>query len=484
MKATDIRVETVEVTFDDERLSVPLHLSKGVIEAITYAAVTVRARTRGGTGVQGTGAILLSDVWAFPAPELDHEEKDRLMRRLCRAIAAWLEDDLYEDPIQKGIRLEQAAVELAGQLAEDEPLLQSTPSLHFATWPADGGGKMQMPRLAVLNCMAPFDAAIHDAWGAALPAPLYAAYTAEYLNEDLSAGLGADFAGRYPADYLGPRRRTLSVQHVVGFNDALTPTDEEGAERREEIVKCATASLNERGENPSALPADLTTWIERDRLRYFKLKLRGQSPAEDAERLIEVYTAASQAMEAAGVVGGPRLSVDPNEAYQQAAMMLEVLDRVALEKPQTLAALDYIEQPTPRDLGAYTDTLHDVAARVPVVVDESLDDLDNLDWIHRLGWSGLAVKTCKGHTHSLLAYCWGRQHGLYLTLQDLTNPGLALVHSVNFCAHLRLDVDCFEGNYRQFMPLSRPHEQAAHPAYFQVSDGQLLLPPDMGPGLY
>ncbi len=451
MKATDIRVETVEVTFDDERLSVPLHLSKGVIEAITYAAVTVHARTRGGAGVQGTGAILLSDVWAFPAPDLDHEEKDRLMRRLCRAIAAWLKDDQYEDPIQKGIRLEQAAVELAGQLAEDEPLLQSTP----------------MPRLAVLNCMAPFDAAIHDAWGAAMPAPLYAAYTADNLNEDLSAGLGADFAGRYPADYLGPRRRMLSVQHVVGFNDALTP-----------------AEVDPHQPSPADLPTDLTTWIGRDRLRYFKLKLRGQSPAEDAGRMVEVYTAASRATEAAGVAGGPRLSVDPNEAYQKADTMLEVLDRVAVEKPQVLSALDYIEQPTPRDLGAYTDTLHDVAARVPVVVDESLDDIDNLDWIHRLGWSGLAVKTCKGHTHSLLAYCWGRQHGLYITLQDLTNPGLALVHSVNFCAHLRLDVDCFEGNYRQFMPLSRPREQAAHPAYFQVTDGQLTLPPDMGPGLY
>ena len=451
MKATNIRAETVEVTFDDERLSVPLHLSKGVIEAITYATVTVRARTRAGAGVQGVGAILLSDVWAFPAPDLTHEEKDRLMRRLCRAIAAWLQDDLYEDPIEKGIRLEQAAVELAAQLADEEPLLQRTP----------------LPRLAVLNCMAPFDAALHDAWGAALPVPLYAAYTATYLNQDMGAWLGADFAGRYPADYLGPRRRALSVQHVVGFNDALTP-----------------AEVDPQQPAPADLPADLTTWIERDRVRWLKLKLRGQSPAEDAERLIEVYAVASQALEAAGVAGGPRLSVDPNEAYQQPAMMLEMLDRVAAEKPQVLPALDYIEQPTPRDLGAYTDTLHEVAARVPVVVDESLDDLENLDWIHRLGWSGLAVKTCKGHTHSLLAYCWGRHHRLYLTLQDLTNPGLALVHSANFCAHLRLDVDCFEGNYRQFMPLSRPHEQAAHPAYFQIADGQLILPPDMGPGLY
>ncbi len=451
MKATDIRAETVEVSFDDERLSVPLHLSKGVIEAITYAAVTVRARTRGGAAVQGTGAILLSDVWAFPAPDLTHEEKDRLMRRLCRAIAAWLQDDPFEDPIEKGIRLEQAAVELAAQLAGEEPLLQSTP----------------MPRLAVLNCMAPFDAALHDAWGAALPVPLYAAYTADNLNQDLSANLGADFAGSYPADYLGTRRRALFVQHVVGFNDALTP-----------------AEADPQQPAPADLPADLTSWIARDRLRCLKLKLRGQSPAEDAERLIEVHAVASQAMEAAGVAGGPRLSVDPNEAYQEAAMMLEVLDRVTAQKPQALAALDYIEQPTPRDLAAYSDTLHDVAARVPVVVDESLDDLDNLDWIHRLGWSGLAVKTCKGHTHSLLAYCWGRHHRLYLTLQDLTNPGLALVHSANFCAHLRLDVDCFEGNYRQFMPLSRPHEQAAHPAYFQVTDGQLLLPPDMASGLY
>ena len=451
MKATDIRVETVEVTFDDERLSVPLHLSKGVIEAITYATVTVQVRTRAGAAVQGVGAILLSDVWAYPAPDLSHAQKDRLMRRLCTAIAAWLEDDLYEDPIQKGIRLERAAVELAVQLAGEEPLLQKAP----------------LPRLAALNCMAPFDAALHDAWGAALPVPLYAAYTAAYLNQDLSAVLGAGFAGRYPADYLAPRRRALSVQHVVGFNDALTP-----------------AEVDRQQPAPADLPADLSSWIARDRVRYLKLKLRGQSPSEDAGRLIEVHTVASQALDAAGVAGGPRLSVDPNEGYQQPNMMLEMLDRVAAQSPQALPALDYIEQPTPRDLGAYTETLHAVAARAPVVVDESLDDLDSLDWIPRLGWSGLAVKTCKGHTHSLLAYCWGRHHRLYLTLQDLTNPGLALVHSANFCAHLHLDVDCFECNQRQFMPLSRPQEQAAHPAYFQIADGQLILSTEMGPGLY
>ena len=467
MKATDIRVETVEVTFDDERLSVPLHLSRGVIEAITYAKVIVHARTRAGGGVQGVGAILLSDVWAYPAPDLTHEQKDQLMRRLCTAISAWLEDDLYEDPIEKGARLERAAVVLAAQLADEEPLLQKAP----------------FPRLAVLNCMAPFDAALHDAWGAALPVPLYAAYTAAYLNQDLSVSLGVDFAGRYPADYLSPRRRALAVQHVVGFNDALTPAEVDRQQPTPAIFD--RRQVSENLESAAAkLPVDLTSWIARDRVRYLKLKLRGQSPTEDAERLIEVHTVASQALHDTGVPGGPRLSVDPNEGYQQPNMMLEMLDRVAAEKPQLLSALDYIEQPTPRDLGAYTDTLHAVAARVPVVVDESLDDLDNLDQIRRLGWSGLAVKTCKGHTHSLLAYCWGRHHRLYLTLQDLTNPGLALVHSANFCAHLHLDVDCFECNQRQFMPLARPQEKADYPAYFQLTDGQLVLPAAMGPGLY
>ena len=142
---------------------------------------------------------------------------------------------------------------------------------------------------------------------------------------------------------------------MVGFNDALTP-----------------AEVDRQQPTPADLPADLTTWIARDRVRYLKLKLRGQSPTEDAERLIEVHAVASQALDAAGVPGGPRLSVDPNEGYQQPNMMLEMLERVAAERPQLLSALDYIEQPTPRDLGAYTDTLHAVAARVPVVVDESL----------------------------------------------------------------------------------------------------------------
>jgi hypothetical protein len=100
------------------------------------------------------------------------------------------------------------------------------------------------------------------------------------------------------------------------------------------------------------------------------------------------------------------------------------------------------------------------------------------------GWSGIALKTCKGQTPSLLAYCWGKQTGHYLTMQDLTNPGLALVHSANLCSQLALSVDYFEGNSRQYMPQSRPAERAAFPAYFHVTAGSLHIPAAQGPGLY
>ncbi len=62
MKLTDIRVESVAVAYSDERLSVPLLLSRGTIYACTYVKVTLQVRSRAGKLAQGLGAILLSDL--------------------------------------------------------------------------------------------------------------------------------------------------------------------------------------------------------------------------------------------------------------------------------------------------------------------------------------------------------------------------------------------------------------------------------------
>jgi L-alanine-DL-glutamate epimerase-like enolase superfamily enzyme len=448
-KAWDVQVEAVDLRLSDERLATPLLLSRGAITEITYARVAIQVRTRAGLVSRGEGAILLSDVWAFPDPAYSHAQKDALMRALCEAIAVWLRcDGDFEDPLEKGYKLEQTLPQLVRQIERDFPFL------------APGA----FPYLAALNCLSPFDAAVHDAWGRALGAPVYAFYDTEWLNADLGYYLGAAFHGRFPAMYWGKRRTRLAVQHVVGIADRLEVGDGD-------VLSGAAGGL----------PQTLGWWIRRDGVRCFKVKSHGQDPIADAQRLVTVF-------EIARNVGIPleqiHLSLDPNEACPDAAFVLELLDYLAAEAPAVFAALDYIEQPVQRNLARQTVALHEVAARKPVIIDESLDHLENLSLLGPLGWSGLSVKTCKGQTHCLLAYCWGRQNSQFLTLQDLTNPGLALVHSANLCAQLALSVGYFEYNSRQFMPEAALEEHAGYAPYFRVSAGEVQLPVEGHAGLY
>lgn len=441
-RPSDVNVVAADVTFSDERLSTPLVMSKGTIEAITYAEVRLTVVNRRGEQATGLGAILLSDLWAFPHPTLDHASKDAALRALCLELARRLPAlDTPSDPLHKHEPWDAL-------LADAVAVVEATNG-----WPAH-----TIPRLAAAVCLSPFDSALHDGWAKAIGAPAYALYEAEWLNSDLSAHLGATFRGRYPADYFGPRRTQLRVQHVVGMGDYLTPPTD--------------STLH--------TSPDLATWTRQDGLSVFKIKTQGRDPEVDARRCAEVFATVQSVAGATPVA----LSVDPNEACPDAAFLLTMLDCLERTAPAAYAALDYIEQPTARDLAGYDFTLHDVAARKPVIIDESFDALAVLPWIEAQGWSGVALKTCKGQTPTLLAYCWGKQTGQYLTLQDLTNPGLALVHSANLCAMLRLSVDYFEGNNRQYMPHARAAERAVFPAYFQVTAGSLHLPATQGPGLY
>jgi L-alanine-DL-glutamate epimerase-like enolase superfamily enzyme len=446
-RPSDLWIEQVELTFSDERLATPLHLSKGTISDITYAKVTIQARTRRDQRVQGVGAIFLSDLWAWPSPEYSHADKDAILRDLCRALAAVLRTHQdAADPLEQGMALEEALPAAILGVERDHPQLSSG----------------ALPYLAALNCLAPFDAAIHDAWGRGLQAASYSSYTAATLNGDLAVYLGKEFQSRYPADFLGAPRRRLRAQHVVGVTDPLSEHD-------------APPTM------PGTLPTHLAAWVRRDNLTAFKVKSRGQEPQVDAERLAAVYRVATSASTTPAQV---QLSIDPNEACPDSNFVTAMLDALEAISPPAYAALTYIEQPTGRDLSAQGFTFHTVSARKPVIIDESLDRLEHLQLLQPMGWSGLAVKTCKGQTHSLLAYCWAKHHGQFTTIQDLTNPGLALVHSANLCAHLTLSTDVFECNSRQYAPDACPAERAAFPGYFQLHDGWLQLPAAAPLGLY
>jgi len=80
--------------------------------------------------------------------------------------------------------------------------------------------------------------------------------------------------------------------------------------------------------------------------------------------------------------------------------------------------------------------MHPVTALKPVVVDEAITDLEKFDRAMELGWSGVGLKTCKGHSSSLLYVAKAKQMGKIVTFQDLTNPGLSMVHEAGFAARI------------------------------------------------
>ena len=98
-----------------------------------------------------------------------------------------------------------------------------------------------------------------------------------------------------------------------------------------------------------------------------------------------------------------------------------------------------------------------------------------------LGWSGVALKTCKTQTGALLSACWAKAHGMPLMVQDLTNPMLAQIPHVLLAAHVGTIMGV-ETNAMQFYPEASRAEAAVHPGAYQRRDGTVDLATLWGPG--
>ena len=448
MRETDLRIRDVQLTCSELTFRTPLKLSAGEISVITYAKATVVAQDAAGRVGLGKGSVLLSDLWSFSQGSLTHEERDKVMRLLTERIGQEARAiDVAGDPFQIGRRLEWKLEEIMEQVRRDLGLEEP------------------IPLLAGLLCLSPWDAAVHDAWGVIAGMDTYSMYTAEFLNDDLGAYLGPEFAGRYPGDYLRPPRTSMAVQHVVGGGDPLRPSDVPDGFPQDGIPNC------------------LEDWIAVDGVYWLKLKLTGRDLEWDLRRIVDVYRLAVRALRAGAGERGPYLTIDPNEACESPDYLVRLLNLLQERDPGAYRALQYVEQPTPRDLASYTYTLHEAAALKPIVIDESLDRLDNLELLDRQGWSGIALKSCKGQTHTLLAYCWAREHGRFVTIQDLTNPGLSFVHSAQLARRLYLSAECLEFNSRQYIPFGCSDERAGYESLFEVCDGTLHFGTKR-PGLY
>ncbi len=436
---TDIRILEVEPYFDEIKFRTPLKFGGNTINSGISFTVRIKVENKkGNTGV-GWGNVNLSYNWAFPSEYISAEIRENILVDISKKLSNfykkiegyWHPIELYYN-LKEEIYKKSEAVKIEYNISE------------------------QIPALATLICNSPFDTALHDALGKANNISTFKSYSSEFMAYDLSRYLGEEFSGEYLSKYIKEKpAQRIPVFHLVGGVDKL---------RESEI------DLNDPNDG---LPVSLDQWIERDGIFCFKIKLSGEDIDWDVERTIEVAEVARESLQKKGVKDF-YLSTDSNEKNKNPESVMEYLDKLKNRSPEIFDRLLYLEQPTERDLDRNQFDMSKVSKIKSVVVDEGISGIDKFVQALELGWSGAALKICKGFSSALLYVAMSEKYNLEYSVQDLTNTGISLIHSASLTSRIE-PIMGFEYNSRQFMPEAYPEIRNEHSDIFKVKDGYIHL---------
>lgn len=437
-KTTDVHLVAASAQTEHFDYRMPIKFGGRVLSEVLLFHVTVQVETRLGRRGEGFGSMPMGNIWAWPSNQATPDQTLQAMTALA-----------------------QRMVERAGEYVEYGHPLEITHELNRLSLQTEAEAVCQelqtpepMPRLAQLVAASPLEAAIHDAYGKALGANSYDLLGPEFVNRDLSFYLDKSFAGEYLDRYtLRAPKPTMPLYHLIGALDPLTPQD-----------------VQTRPDD--GLPVTLDEWILYDGLTHLKIKLNGDDLAWDVDRVVSVERVAAEAQRRRGCTEW-FYSADFNERCQSVEYVLDWLAEVGRRAPEALDRLQYIEQPTHRDLAAHPENkMHRAAAIKPVVIDESLVDYPSLLLAREQGYSGVALKTCKGHSEALLMGAAAQKFAMFLCVQDLTCPGYSFLHSASLAARVPT-VAAIEGNARQYCPDANAAWAQRYPEMFHPSDGSL-----------
>jgi L-alanine-DL-glutamate epimerase-like enolase superfamily enzyme len=446
-RSTDVRVAKVTLYFLPVETRVPLKFGPETLTSVTCARARLRVVDAKGRTAEGWGETPLSVQWVWPS-SLSYRERHAALKRFCVTLAeAWAAFEETAHPMEVGDGFQKKVL----------------PDLLAEVNVERGSGAEPMPWLAALVCCSPFDIALHDAYGQLHQRPVYETYGPQFMNRDLShflepaRGSLVTFEGRYPRDFVvSPHPNRLLAWHLVGGLDPLDASELTG------------------DEPDDGYPVLLSDWVARDGLKCLKVKLRGTDVDWDYERLVRVGGIA--------VAGGVDwLTSDFNCTVTDPNYVNGILDRLMAEHPRIYGMLLYVEQPFPYDLESNRIDVHSVSARKPLFMDESAHDWQLVRLGRELGWTGVALKTCKTQTGALLSLCWAKAHGMTLMVQDLTNPMLAQIPHVLLAAHAGTIMGV-ETNSMQFYPDASLSEEAVHPGLYRRRNGRVDLSTLTGPG--
>jgi L-alanine-DL-glutamate epimerase-like enolase superfamily enzyme len=446
-KSTDIRIEDISYSYEDFLFRTPIKFGGVALDRATLLNVETTVTAVGGRQARGFGSMPMGNVWSFSSKRLNYDATLGAMKALVEQIAKiTCAHKPPGHPIDINHALEpaylHAARDVGKELALPEPI----------------------PKLCTLVAASGFDAAIHDAFGKVHGVNCYRTYGPDFMTFDLGHYLGPRFQGEYLDRYIhtSPKPR-MPLYHLVGAVDPIEETD-------------IRARIND------GLPETLPEWIRFNGLTHLKIKLNGDNLDWDVERVVRVDRVTADTQKKRGVDQW-RYSLDFNEKCPNVGYLVEFLHRVQEKTPAGFQRIQYIEQPTARDLKTdRANIMHEASKLRPVVIDESLTDLESLELAREMGYTGAALKACKGQSQALLMAAAAEKHNMFLCVQDLTCPGASLLQSAGLAAHVP-GVAAIESNSRQYMPAANAPWEQRFPGIFRVTDGTMETGLLTGPGL-
>jgi len=444
---TQIRIEEVRLSYEDFRYRTPYRFGAQTVDRVTLLNVDCTVRTDTGRVARGFGSMTMGNAWSFPSKTMPYDTTLGAMKALAARIARITGD--YRDPghpVDINCALEAAYLEAAAAVSRELRLTEL------------------IPKLCTLVTASPFDAAIHDAYGKALGVSSYLTYGSDCMPYDLAHYLGGDYKGEYLSRYVLPEPAPrIALYHSVGASDPIVASD-------------IRARIND------GLPETLPEWIRYNGLRRIKIKLAGNDLVWDLARVVDIDRATTETQRERGVSEW-FYSLDFNEQCPNVGYLLEFLRRLRERTAAGFDRIQYVEQPTARDLKAdRANVMHAAAKLRPVVIDESLTDIESLMLAREIGYSGAALKACKGQSQVLLMAAAAQKHKMFLCVQDLTCPGASLIHSAGLAAHIPR-VAAIEANAREYVPAANKPWEDKFPGIFKVRDGMMDTSALRGPGL-
>jgi L-alanine-DL-glutamate epimerase-like enolase superfamily enzyme len=411
----------------------PLKFGGRVVKDVTVFRVALSLEDQNTKKkAHGIGEMTMGTAWAWPSasltPEMALKTVIVLAERIVAAATSLLAD---QHPLHLASQIKPIAKRLAEELAASMKLTEA------------------IPDLAIALAVSPLDIALHDAYGRLHGKNSFDCFTHEHVGADLSHFLGEEFLGKDFSEIIAPKTApTLFLYHLVGSLDPLSKDD-----------------LNRKIDD--GLPETLEDWIRSQQLSHLKIKLTGKELDADVGRVVEIDRIASRAFPTKQF----SYSLDFNEACENEDYVIDFLERLERLNREAVPKIHYIEQPMGRDLRLRKEvTMHRVSRLKPVVIDESLTDLEMLRFAKQQGYSGVAVKACKGISDSILLSAAAKQMGMKIYVQDLTCIGGSFMASASLASRIQ-GVTAVEGNGRQYCPAGNKDWESLYRPMFKILGG-------------